>query len=84
MFEKYGKPDELTPTMLIWYNNDPWKRSVVYREGAASYGFPITHCDTLEQVIDYQVPLGKYDALAEFDGSVVAYRTLGEFHQEAR
>ena len=26
MIEKYGPPNEVTPTKLFWYNNGPWKR----------------------------------------------------------
>lgn len=29
--QKYGQPHEATSSMLIWHNNGPWKRTVVYR-----------------------------------------------------
>ncbi len=29
---KYGQPNEVTATMLIWHNNGPWKRTIVYRD----------------------------------------------------
>lgn len=74
---KYGTPDEATPSRLIWFNNGPWKRTVVYRDTVAHL-FPMPHPDLLEQVIDYQVPLDRYDELAQYDGSVIAERTKGE------
>jgi len=30
MMRKYGNPDESTPHKLIWYNNGPWKRTVIF------------------------------------------------------
>ena len=39
---------------------------------------PAPHIDAVESVIDYQVPVEKFTALAEFDGSVVVERTAGE------
>jgi hypothetical protein len=29
---KYGFPQEATVSRLIWYNNGPWKRTIVYRD----------------------------------------------------
>ncbi len=25
----YGKPDDVTPTMVVWHNNGPWKKTVI-------------------------------------------------------
>ena len=75
--ERYGQPDEATPSMLIWYNNGPWKRTIVYRE-EVPHSFPKPHTDVLEQFIDYRVPPEKFDDLALYDGSVIAERTKGE------
>ena len=74
---KYGPPNEATPTMLVWHDNGPWKRTIVYRD-EVQHDFPKPHTDLLQQFIDYQVPLGKYDDLARYDGSVVVERTNGE------
>jgi pimeloyl-ACP methyl ester carboxylesterase len=30
--EKYGPPNEATPSRLIWFNTGPWKRTIVYRD----------------------------------------------------
>src|SRR3546814_4880408 len=39
------------------------------------HDFPAPHTDSVESVIDYRVPPGKFTALAEFDGGVIAERT---------
>jgi len=75
--DKYGAPDEATETMLVWHNNGPWKRSMVYKK-EVPHDFPMPHIDVWEQVIDYRVPTDKFDDLAAYDGSVVVDRTQGE------
>ncbi len=77
MMQKYGPPQEVTASMLMWRNNGPWKWTRVSRE-TIPHSFPMPHPDLLEQAIDYRVPLGKYDDLARYDGSVIVERTKGE------
>lgn len=77
MIDRYGPPDEATPSLLIWYGNGPWKRTIVYRD-EVPHNFPKPHTDLLEQFIDYRVPPAKCDDLAAFDGSVIPERTKGE------
>jgi hypothetical protein len=77
VIKKYGQPNEATGTQLIWNNNGPWKRTIVYKE-EVDHSFPMAHKDVLEQFINYKVPTDKYDDLAMFDGSVIAERTKGE------
>lgn len=77
MIDKYGAPDEATASMLIWHTNGPWKRTIVYKE-EIDHDFPKPHKDVLEQFINYEVPAGKFDELAAYDGSVIAERTKGE------
>lgn len=77
MMQKYGPPQEVTASMLMWRNNGPWKWTRVSRD-TIPHSFPMPHPDLLEQAIDYQVPLGKYDDLARYDGSVMVKRTAGE------
>ena len=76
MIAKYGQPNEVTATMLVWHNNGPWKRTVVYRD-VVQHNFPMPHPDLLEQFIDYQVPVAKFSDLAAYDGSVIVERTKG-------
>jgi hypothetical protein len=77
MIEKYGTPEEATKSLLIWRDNGPWKRTIVYRE-EVDHDFPMPHKDVLEQVVNYEVPPDKFDELAHYDGSVIVERTKGE------
>ena len=77
MMQKYGVPDGITPTMLTWQNNGPWKWTRLFKE-EVPHNFPMPHPDVLEQAIDYLVPTDKFDDLARYDGSVIAERTKGQ------
>jgi hypothetical protein len=77
MVKKYGQPDEVTASMLVWNGKGPWKRTILYRE-EVPHTFPMKHTDLLEQFIDYRVPPEKFDELARYDGSVIVERTKGE------
>ncbi len=77
MMAKYGAPNEVTGTMLVWNNNGPWKKTIIHKE-PVQHNFPMAHLDLLEQFVDYSVPADKYDQLALYDGSVVVARTVGE------
>ncbi len=77
IIKKYGRPNEANPKRLIWYDNGPWKRTVVYRH-EIPHNFPQPHTDVVEQFIDYHVPPEKVSELAKFDGSVIVERTKGE------
>jgi hypothetical protein len=74
---KYGPPNEANDDMLVWKNNGPWKRTILYKQ-EIPHEFPEHHTDFLQQVIDYRVPADKFDDLAKFDGSVIVERTKGE------
>lgn len=76
MIDDHGEPDEVTDSRLIWMNRGKWKEIVAYRE-SWHHEFPFPHNDSLESVTRYPVPLEKVRQLAEFDGSVVVYRTRG-------
>ncbi len=73
---KYGQPNEVTASMMIWHNNGPWKSTVVYRD-VVQHDFPVPHPDLLEQFIDYRVPVAKFSDMAAYDGSVIVERTKG-------
>ncbi len=77
MLERYGPPNEATPTKLFWYRNGPWKRTIVTRD-VVTHNFPAPHSDYLTQVIDYRVPPEKFDEIGRFDGSCLVDRTSGE------
>lgn len=75
--DKYGAPDGVTDTMLVWHDNGPWKRTIVYRK-EVDHRFPMPHKDVWEQFVNYDVPPEKFDELAAYDGSVLVDRTKGE------
>lgn len=79
VINKYGAPNEATPSRLLWTNNGVWKKTVVYRE-ETEHLFPAKHMDVLEQTINYKVPLSRdrFQQLARFDGSLLIDRTKGE------
>ncbi|MBT2663180.1 hypothetical protein [Bacillus sp. ISL-45] len=75
--QQYGPPNEATQSRLIWYNNGPWKRTIVYRD-EIPHDFPQPHTDVIENYINYTVPPEMFSELAKFDGSVIVERTRGE------
>lgn len=77
VLDKYGEPDEATETELKWLDRGHWKR-IVASKTFYEHNFPAPHTDSVESVIDYRVPVGKFSELAAFDGSVVVERTAGE------
>jgi len=77
MMDKYGEPNESTPRMLVWYNNGPWKRTIIYDQ-EVKHIFPVDHVDVMEQTIDYKVPPNKATDVISYDGSVTIRRTDGE------
>jgi len=77
IIKKYGEPYEATPSMLIWYDSGPWKKTVVYRD-TVKHNFPIPHTDGVEQFINHESPMEKACELAAFNGSLLTYCTRGE------
>lgn len=77
VIDEYGKPQEVTETMLIWRNAGPWHRIEATRD-FTPHEFPAPHIDAVQSYIRYRVPPEKFDEVASFDGSVVLDRTRGE------
>ena len=75
--EKYGLPNEATPTLLIWHDSGPWKRTIITSDETA-HDFPTPHTDFISQTLNYDVPVEKLPELAEFDGSLLVNRTAGQ------
>ncbi len=76
MMTKYGKADEVTPTMMVWNNKGPWAKTVVFKQ-EYQHNFPMPHTDLLQQWVSLKVPTDKLNDLAKYDGSVVVERTTG-------
>jgi hypothetical protein len=77
MLEKYGPPNEATPTRLYWYHNHPWKRTELTSD-AVVHHWPTPHTDFLTQYLDYRIPPEQAHLIAMFDGSILVDRTRGE------
>jgi hypothetical protein len=77
MIEKYGEPDQFSDDALVWKNNGPWKRSVVYRT-ALHRLFGAQEKDYLEQSVDYRVSDDKVADLKRFDKRVHFDQITGE------
>lgn len=77
VIDRYGEPDEATPTQLVWHGRGEWKR-IVATKAFHRHDFPVPHFDSVESVVDYRVPTRHFTPLAEFDGSVIVERTVGE------
>lgn len=75
--DKLGEPDEITASMLVWEDADPYVRVIAYKQ-EIQHDFPAPHKDVLEHFINYDVPAEKFDELAMFDGSLIVERTKGE------
>jgi hypothetical protein len=76
LISKFGVPDEVTNSTLVWKDRGVWKKTVLMRDGIP-HDFPMPHTDYLMQTINYKVPVEKYDDLAQYDGSVIVDRTNG-------
>lgn len=76
LIEKYGLPNEAADSQLTWFNNGPWRKTVVYRD-VVRHDFPDQHLDFLQQWVAYRVPPAKFDALGRLDGSLQIDRTAG-------
>ena len=77
MLDKYGAPNEATPTKLFWFRNGPWKRTEL-KSDVVVHHWPTVHTDFLAQYIDYRVPPEMASAIQQFDGSILVDRTAGE------
>ncbi len=69
MIDKYGEPSRFSAGSLVWFNNGPWLKTVVYRS-AWPHLFGRRDSDYLEQTIAYQVPDRKVNDLKRFDARI--------------
>ena len=77
LIEKYGPPGQYDAHALAWFNNGPWKRTVVYRKGRRRSARG-TYRDFLQQTVGYIVPDDKIAALRKFDRRLEVSPTAGE------
>ncbi|UPT75125.1 MAG: hypothetical protein M0D55_05275 [Elusimicrobiota bacterium] len=66
MTARYGRPDEASPDAFVWYNNGPWKKTIVHRQAWPHYAYQRDK-DYLENVIGHAVPEDRVADLSRFD-----------------
>ncbi len=71
MIALYGPPVDSTEDRVVWRNNGPWKRTVVYRNPPSDGLFRKSR-GRLEQSVAYEFPKGVAAALAAFDRTIEA------------
>lgn len=77
LVKKYGLPHEATRAYLVWYYNDPWERTMLWREGL-KHTFPKPHADILEQTIVYTVPSDRLAEVQAYNSHLIINRTRGQ------
>jgi hypothetical protein len=55
VLDQYGEPQEASESRLTWYKAGPWKR-IIAQKTFFQHNFPAPHHDSVESVINYQVP----------------------------
>jgi hypothetical protein len=66
MIEKYGQPSRYTKDSLVWLNNGPWRKTVVYASSGSRF-FGQRNKDFLAQTVAYRVRIDKIEDLKRFD-----------------
>jgi hypothetical protein len=66
MIEKYGEPSGYTKGSLVWLNNGPWRKTVVYASSGSRF-FGQRNKEFLAQTVAYRVPIDKIEDLKRFD-----------------
>ncbi|WP_437779952.1 hypothetical protein [Sorangium sp. So ce1097] len=77
MLEKYGMPDEMTSSRLIWHHRGSWKRIEV-QDMHLLHNFPVPHHDFMSHVAAYKVNLDKTGDCFICDTSIIIEATAGE------
>lgn len=82
LIERYGKPSASDANALVWFNNGPWRKTVLHREGFTK-GVVGKDRDHLEQVISYPVPEEKVADIQKFDKRIEVNRATDEMSSRA-
>lgn len=78
MMSEYGRPDDYTERALFWFDNGPWKRTVVYRDPPKRRFWGGDGDFYLEQVVAYDVPDDKVKPLHRFNSELIIDQALRE------
>lgn len=77
LIDKYGPPQEVSRSALVWLDNKPWVRTEI-RDVAVRHNFPIPHDDFMWQWVSYPVNVDKTCDCYKLEGSVLLDPTFGE------
>jgi hypothetical protein len=77
MIAKYGEPNRFSEGALVWIDNGPWQKTVVYRN-AWPHFLGRRDKDYLEQTIAYRVPADKIEDLKRFDRRLEINESRGQ------
>jgi len=77
MISKYGQPNRFSEGALVWIDNGPWQKTVVYRN-AWPHFLGRRDKDYLEQTIAYRVPTDKIEDLKRFDRRLEINESRGQ------
>jgi hypothetical protein len=77
MIEEYGEPSLMEEDALVWLDNGPWRRTIVYR-AAQFHADALPDKDYLQQTIRLEVPAGKAEDLKLFAKGIEVTSADGE------
>jgi len=77
MMKKYGMPDEVTRSRVLWHHRGSWKRIQV-QDMHLLHNFPVPHHDFISHVVAYKVDIDKVRDCFNFDTSIIIEVTGGE------
>ncbi|MFI5362146.1 MAG: hypothetical protein ACHQ49_09275 [Elusimicrobiota bacterium] len=80
--EKYGLPNRMNRYELVWYDNAPWRRTVVHRESWSGF-LGSRDGAVVEQTIGYRVPDDKKAALKRFGKRISVDEAAAELTSRA-
>jgi hypothetical protein len=82
MTEKYGIPNRLDAFEAVWYDNGPWRRTVVHRDSWSRF-LGARDNDFLEQTIEYRVDDKKIRDIQRFHEKIQVDQSAGELSSRA-
>ena len=82
MTAKYGMPNRLNQIEVVWYDNGPWRRTVIHRYSSLGF-FGARENDYLEQTIGCRIPDDKVSALKRFGKRIDIVRSGNELSSRA-
>ena len=82
LVEEYGIPNRLNEVEVVWYDNGPWRKTVVHRDSWSRL-LGIRDNDNLEQIIGYRVPGDKIRSLKRFGRRIEFDKAGGELSSRA-